>query len=407
VHVPTTARVTETPGANQRSFIAGVRSVLLAWRLRGDRARRLAGAIGVVTVVAVLGSACGRYPYPQASRQQAQTPVSVSSPVADSASADPSVVGDDGNDPAGKATVTGGSSSVDLSKIFGTGRGGGKGGTGRASPGSRMGSGNHSTGHDSGGQSSGGTKGGSTGGSSDGGTLGGSKGTGSSDGAKNGATGSSKGGTSAGSGKGPAQSGIRGDDGADPGKPAIKGSFQGPLPSGDMGLAELVSRETTQGAKYNSTVLPAGFPFLICPVQPGKGEVYSYSDGYGAPRYAGGYHPHAGVDIFANEGTPIVAPFDGYAERVPNTLGGNAVEVHGAQGYVYMAHLVAYGITDRNVQAGTVVGFVGNTGDAQGTAFHDHFEWHPNQVASYDRVIAGTNGAVDPFPYLQVVCPPD
>ena len=79
----------------------------------------------------------------------------------------------------------------------------------------------------------------------------------------------------------------------------------------------------------------------------------------------------------------------------------------GAQGYVYMAHLVSYGITDQNVKAGTVVGFVGNTGDAQGTSFHDHFEWHPNVVAPYDRQIAGTNGAVDPFPYLQVVCPPD
>ena len=36
--------------------------------------------------------------------------------------------------------------------------------------------------------------------------------------------------------------------------------------------------------------------------------------------------------IFAEEGTPVVAPFDGYVERVPNTLGGNAVKVHGAQG---------------------------------------------------------------------------
>jgi len=54
-----------------------------------------------------------------------------------------------------------------------------------------------------------------------------------------------------------------------------------------------------------------------------------------------------------------------------------------------------------------VVGFVGNTGDALGTSPHDHFEWHPNAVAPYDRQIAGTNDAVDPFPYLQVVCPPD
>jgi murein DD-endopeptidase MepM/ murein hydrolase activator NlpD len=175
-------------------------------------------------------------------------------------------------------------------------------------------------------------------------------------------------------------------------------------PTSLVGLADLISRATVPGFKYNSKVLPSGFPFLGCPVQ----GPYAYSDDYGAPRYAGGYHPHAGNDIFAAQGTPIVSPFAGYVERVPNTLGGLAVRVHGAQGYVYMAHMVAYapGVDGVNVPAGTVVGFVGETGDARGTSPHDHFEWHPNHVAPYDRVIAGTNGAVDPFPYLQVVCPP-
>ena len=84
----------------------------------------------------------------------------------------------------------------------------------------------------------------------------------------------------------------------------------------------------------------------------------------------------------------------------------NAVEVHGAQGYVYNAHLTAYGLSGK-VSAGDVIGFVGNTGDAQGGATHDHFEWHPYHMQPYDRYINGTNGAVDPFPYLQVVCPPD
>jgi murein DD-endopeptidase MepM/ murein hydrolase activator NlpD len=157
------------------------------------------------------------------------------------------------------------------------------------------------------------------------------------------------------------------------------------------------------GSAYSLTVLPKGFPFLTCPVH-GR---FAYSDDYGAPRYAGGYHPHAGNDIFADFNTPIVAPFDGYVEKVPNTLGGNAVEVHGALGYVYMAHLIAYGPgVPGNVKAGQVVGFVGNTGDAQGTSPHDHFEWHPNTVQSYDRSLAGANGAVDPFRYLRVVCTP-
>jgi murein DD-endopeptidase MepM/ murein hydrolase activator NlpD len=157
------------------------------------------------------------------------------------------------------------------------------------------------------------------------------------------------------------------------------------------------------GASYNSKVLPAGFPFVICPVQ----GPFSYSDDYGAPRYAGGYHPHAGNDIFSHMETPIVAPFDGYAEKDPNTLGGLAVKISGPLGYVYMAHMIDYApAVPGPVRAGDVVGFVGNTGDAQGTSPHDHFEWHPKVVHSYDRVVPGTDGAVDPFRYLVIVCPP-
>jgi murein DD-endopeptidase MepM/ murein hydrolase activator NlpD len=168
-------------------------------------------------------------------------------------------------------------------------------------------------------------------------------------------------------------------------------------------IPESVEAVLRAGADYRSKVLPAGFPFLICPVQ----GPYSYSDDFGAPRYAGGYHPHAGNDIFSNMGTPLVAPFDGYVEKDPNTLGGLAVKVAGPLGYVYMAHLVDYSpLVPGPVRAGDVVGFVGNTGDAQGTSPHDHFEWHPKTIQSYDRVIPGTNGAVDPFRYLVIVCRP-
>jgi murein DD-endopeptidase MepM/ murein hydrolase activator NlpD len=351
------------------------------------RVRRFAALLGAVTVVAVIGSACGQFPNVHRDPVAAQTPVSVSSPVPETETpADPATVRSedptpgDGAEGPGKHAVTGGAHSVALSTIFavkgdkqGSGSGQQNSGTGR------QGSGQRSSGR----QNTGGNDGGSTT-DAKGDSRSGSKQTGKGD-----------------SGSKPD---IAGDDGADPGKPDIEGEVgPGTSTGASLDLAELISRETVQGAIYNGTVLPAGFPFWICPVQ---GQ-YSYSDGYGAPRYAGGYHPHAGVDIFADQGTPVVAPFDGYVERVPNTLGGNAVKVHGAQGYVYMAHLVAYGITDREVKKGTVVGFVGNTGDAQGTAYHDHFEWHPNSIASYDRVIAGTNDAVDPFPYLQVVCPPD
>lgn len=105
----------------------------------------------------------------------------------------------------------------------------------------------------------------------------------------------------------------------------------------------------------------------------------------GVPR-----HVHQGNDMAAASGTPVVAPFDGNAVAVPNKLGGLAVDVYGADGFVYNAHLSAYGKLGK-VKTGDVIGYVGSTGDAGGS--HDHFEWHP-----------GNGAAVDPYPYLMAVC---
>jgi murein DD-endopeptidase MepM/ murein hydrolase activator NlpD len=135
-------------------------------------------------------------------------------------------------------------------------------------------------------------------------------------------------------------------------------------------------------------VIGGAGPLHICPVQ-GKGF---FSDDFGAPRYAGGFHLHQGNDIFAPLGTPIVAPFDGTAVPTPNSLGGLAVKVYGSQGFVYNAHLVQYGKAGA-VKAGTVIGYVGNSGDALGGPTHDHFEWHP-----------GGGPAIDPYPFLKSVC---
>src|SRR5439155_12102657 len=95
--------------------------------------------------------------------------------------------------------------------------------------------------------------------------------------------------------------------------------------------ARLAALEKAKEAKQGSI---SGV-LLKCPVQ---GAV-AYSDDFGAPRYGGGFHPHAGNDLFANRGTPIVAPFPGTATDASNGLGGLAVEVTGADGYVYNAHL--------------------------------------------------------------------
>ena len=145
--------------------------------------------------------------------------------------------------------------------------------------------------------------------------------------------------------------------------------------------------------------------FKYCPVDPPR-AVY---DGFGAPRYAGGYHPHAGNAIIAPQGTIIRATFDGYAQASSNSLGGNAVHVYGDLGYTYNAHLMQTGFTGP-VSAGDVIGYVGETGDT--STPHDHFEWHPNVTPTdwpvspygYSVISTGSNPAVNPFPLLAQVC---
>ncbi|HYH28728.1 MAG TPA: peptidoglycan DD-metalloendopeptidase family protein [Actinomycetota bacterium] len=128
-------------------------------------------------------------------------------------------------------------------------------------------------------------------------------------------------------------------------------------------------------------------PFYACPVDAPR----SYINDFGYPRSGG--RTHQGNDIFAPRGTPIRAPFDGRAEEGSNGLGGLSVHVYGAQGYVYNAHLSRYAGVSGHVNAGDIIGYVGDTGNARGTSPHDHFEWHP-----------GGGSAITPYHYLNEVC---
>lgn len=141
--------------------------------------------------------------------------------------------------------------------------------------------------------------------------------------------------------------------------------------------------------------------FEVCPVDAPR-AVY---DGFGAPRFGGGYHPHAGNDIMAPMNTPIRATFAGTASTSVNGLGGYAVSVYGANGYTYNAHLTQPGVTG-SVNAGDIIGYVGISGNA--TTPHNHFEWHPYQipenwpVSPYGYSVIGS--AVNPWPLLSQVC---
>jgi peptidoglycan LD-endopeptidase LytH len=130
-------------------------------------------------------------------------------------------------------------------------------------------------------------------------------------------------------------------------------------------------------------------PFFACPVDSPR----SYINDFGFPRVG---HTHQGNDIFAQYGTPIRAPFDGQAVEGSNGLGGLSVHVYASNGtgdYVYNAHLSQYAGVSGAVQTGQLIGYVGDTGNAQGAPPHDHFEYHP-----------GGGSAVTPYFYLNEAC---
>jgi murein DD-endopeptidase MepM/ murein hydrolase activator NlpD len=124
----------------------------------------------------------------------------------------------------------------------------------------------------------------------------------------------------------------------------------------------------------------------------------SYTDTFGAPRADVTYHH--GDDIFGQLGQPIIACADGTLFSVGyEKIGGNRLWLRDSQGnQFYYAHLSAYAASTTNgarVKAGQVIGFMGNTGDAEGTPVHLHFEIHPVSL-----LYLGYDGAVDPTPYL-------
>ena len=102
---------------------------------------------------------------------------------------------------------------------------------------------------------------------------------------------------------------------------------------------------------------------------------------------------HEGQDIFAPKGTPIYSATSGYVYNVgENNLGGQTVSVIGDGGRVYYyAHLDSYapGIAvGDSVTRQTLLGYVGTTGNAQGTPPHLHFG------------VYTSGGAINPLPLL-------
>jgi hypothetical protein len=146
-------------------------------------------------------------------------------------------------------------------------------------------------------------------------------------------------------------------------------------------------------------------PALIFPVA----GATSYVDDFGQQRPGG---PHQGNDLLAVKKTPVVAVEPGKVKFwTTSANAGCMLYLYGDSGTTYLYIHLNNDLTMKNdnrgtcvpgvsyarglksgakVQAGQQIGFVGDSGDANGIAPHLHFEVHPNGGA-----------AVSPFPYLQ------
>jgi murein DD-endopeptidase MepM/ murein hydrolase activator NlpD len=135
----------------------------------------------------------------------------------------------------------------------------------------------------------------------------------------------------------------------------------------------------------------------VFPVEP----PFSFVDTFNAPRMTGTkyVHTHQGTDIFGARGSPVHAVQRGVIlKKGTGVLGGNKLWLKSAIDGTeyYYAHLDAFveGVDNGTVvEAGQVIGFLGDTGNAKGTPPHVHFEIRPDN----GRRVA------NPFPTLDAV----
>ncbi len=130
--------------------------------------------------------------------------------------------------------------------------------------------------------------------------------------------------------------------------------------------------------------LPGGKGSWVCPVDSG-----TFFNDWGFPRSGGRYHE--GNDIFAAFRTPVRAPVSGVVQFITGSVGGYQFTLMGDDGARYLgSHMDGFeGESGRRVEAGEVVGYIGNSGNAVGTRPHLHFGIYIGALA------------VNPYPSLQ------
>jgi murein DD-endopeptidase MepM/ murein hydrolase activator NlpD len=132
--------------------------------------------------------------------------------------------------------------------------------------------------------------------------------------------------------------------------------------------------------------LPSALPVPVEGVVPSD-----LVDTWGAARSGG--RTHEGIDIFAPRNTQVLSATHGIVvHRGWNLLGGRVISVFGPGGYShYYAHLEDWDLPETGdwVEQGQVLGYVGNSGNAEGTPTHLHY-----------GIYKWMGGAINPYPLL-------
>lgn len=169
-----------------------------------------------------------------------------------------------------------------------------------------------------------------------------------------------------------------------------------------------------------AVLLLALFPFTFAHAEtrsilfPIDGE-YSFRNDFSEPR-DGGARQHLGIDIIASKMTPLVAVVDGTITfiAIPQASWGYAITLEDADGYSYrylhinndtpgtddgaggVQNAYAPGLyRGTKVVKGQLLGWVGDSGNAESTTAHLHFEMRDSSRVAfnpYESLFAASNG---------------
>jgi murein DD-endopeptidase MepM/ murein hydrolase activator NlpD len=122
-----------------------------------------------------------------------------------------------------------------------------------------------------------------------------------------------------------------------------------------------------------------------------------YGSGDAKHQHRGG---HLGIDIFAPKGTPLISATDGEVIKVRKKdrgVGGKTVSILTNGIVYYYAHLDSVSNEIKkgdDINKGTFIGTVGDSGNAKGTHPHLHF-------SMYEKRNGYKRGTIDPWPFLK------